>query len=325
MINLERLRGEYEELKPVLERLAATLQDEVERAAGRVGIRGAHIECGRRVKDTDSLLTKAVRKRYSEPLRTMSDKVGVRADLLYGEHVEQLVAELQRSSEYEVADVDRKLDQLGDDRLGYIGTHVDVVPHQPPCSPQVATCEIQVRTRAQATWAMVSHDLLYKTDAAIEVQSRRRMNRLTALVELFDEEVSRTREAVMETSPTPVTRLLGVLESEFYRLGGEAYDSALTYQIVQAIAKRLAPEDIRRLAQNVSDDVERAERLLAGTFEVYAADARGALLRQPETLLIFSMLEREPHRLKALWQEEHDVAYLEQLAAMLGRGLPEPA
>jgi hypothetical protein len=60
------------------------------------------------------------------------------------------------------------------------------------------------------------------------------------------------------------------------------------------------------------------ERLLADLFHAYRYDARAATLLAPEVLLIFERLERDPDRLRDLWQRRRSLDELEELASVYG-------
>lgn len=55
-------------------------------------------------------------------------------------------------------------------------------------------CEIQVRSILQHAWAEIEHDLGYKTAAELPRPLRRRFSKLSALLELGDDEFARLRE-----------------------------------------------------------------------------------------------------------------------------------
>ena len=109
-----------------------------------------------RVKTLDSLLKKLLRK-SDHTYESLSDKVGVRIISNEAEMACSAVRERFRCLNEEDKSVG-----LGDDRLGYPGTHFDVELH--PYDPDGAEfrnkglkAEIQVRTYAQHAWCDVSH------------------------------------------------------------------------------------------------------------------------------------------------------------------------
>lgn len=254
---------------------------------------------------------------------TMADKVGLRADVLYIEEQTRLVERLQANEHLEVLKVDDKREQLGVDKLGYIGIHLAVRPSDElaGCPLAISTCEIQARTRVQAAWAMASHELMYKAPSEPGVEIQRAMNRLSALVELFDQEVARAREAVV-SGEVSLESLLEALESASSRFQSLSYDPALTHSVLDSLTIDATPDEIAELVEAVREIADRDEAFLRELFERYEGDARGTLLRQPESLLVLHLLRTQRHSLRSRWEEHLPTVYLEQLAAIFGVALP---
>lgn len=82
--------------------------------------------------------------------------------------------------------------------LGYLGLHFLILPRTQDLASdefflEERICELQVHTIAQSAWAMNDHSAFYKAGGAANPRLRRRMNRLIALVELFDDEMRAVR------------------------------------------------------------------------------------------------------------------------------------
>lgn len=277
-----------------------------------------------RAKQVDSFVKKAFRKGYDDPLEQIRDKAGVRVIVHYLADVPRVEALV-----YELCEVDRresKLDALAYDELGYLGVHFDVRP-KPGIVATAHTCglperraEIQVHTKAQSAWAVVSHELLYKSAVQAPDDLRRDITRLVALVELFDAEVARFREAVESHPDFSEMIILKPLDDAIIQFTGRRPDPGLSLLSVPAIVRlyKEPPEDV--FEASIEPFLEGESTRLNAIFERYRNDERAnPLLFQPEALLIFERLEHDRDRLKASWPVDNlPLDLLESMAAIWG-------
>jgi ppGpp synthetase/RelA/SpoT-type nucleotidyltranferase len=75
-----------------------------------------------RAKETYSLIKKLLKGKHTYD--TLPDKVGARCVVRYVDELEQVV--LLATKIFACEDVDRKLDQLGHERVGYASIHIEV-------------------------------------------------------------------------------------------------------------------------------------------------------------------------------------------------------
>jgi ppGpp synthetase/RelA/SpoT-type nucleotidyltranferase len=255
----------------------------------------------------------------------IGDRAGVRVLLPYEadiDAVERLVRE-----RFTLIRREQKRDALAYNEIGYLGVHLDVrLRDDDPQADRFAArpVEVQLRTLAQAAWAEVSHEQLYKPPADVPDELKRRIYRLVALVELFDSEVAAFVNDAAELPGYKEAVALTPLESELRRRFGVVApaDRRLSRELAAALVplyEGVAPEQVYEqvlapwLAGHEADVRAQLER---------GAQARHPLIQQPEVLLIFERLENAPSSLAGAWPESVPRALLVDLGQMWGVELP---
>jgi putative GTP pyrophosphokinase len=179
------------------QRLAA-LVEELLRGAG-IGF----VQVERRAKRVRDFEEKVTRKQgqYEDPLVEITDLAGIRPIVYYASDVDR-VAKLLRD-EFAI-DIDNSLstvDRLEDDRFGYASDHYVIrlgdariaLGEWKPYAGLVA--EVQIRTVLQHAWAAIDHRLNYKSSAQIPRELKRRLFRVSALLEVADDQFEAVRIA----------------------------------------------------------------------------------------------------------------------------------
>jgi GTP pyrophosphokinase len=162
------------------------------------GISFAQIDS--RVKTTESFLHKIERKAYDDPFREVKDLAGIRVVTYYQDDVLR-VAEMFRS-EFHVDEDESsdKLEELDVSEFGYRSFHLvcslgekrrSLVEWQ---AFDNLSFEVQVRSVLQHAWASISHKLDYKRIQDAPSELRRQLFRLSALLELADDQFSVLRD-----------------------------------------------------------------------------------------------------------------------------------
>lgn len=322
------LAAEFDRLREPLESMCDQLQGWLRRTAGMLGVK--EFSVSGRVKETDSLMRKVLKRppgHYDDPLRDMVDKVGVRIDVLHEADADRLCRAIEAEGEAFtlVREPDHKITKLGAATLGYLGVHFDVRPATPPegLPREYALAEIQVRTFAQAMWAMASHDLIYKLRdvLAIPTAVERRIHRLMALVELFDDQVAHVRGTILTHPDYPAARVIDTLESRIVRFTSPSRDTELTKIVVDTVLEGMDEEELERLPELLEQWAIENEDKLGEIYVAYSGDARHPLLRQPEALLVFHQLGRGlsfKTELRQVWERRLPLTYLEGLANVWG-------
>lgn len=155
-----------------------------------------------RAKSVESFSEKILRagKEYADPLSDLTDLAGVRAVLYYVDDVKP-VCDLIKS-EFSV-DWDASSDKsvaLEANEFGYLSVHyvisLGVSRESLPEWREFAglKAELQIRTVLQHAWASISHALQYKREGDVPQESRRRLYRLSSLMELADQEFCTLRK-----------------------------------------------------------------------------------------------------------------------------------
>lgn len=258
-----------------------------------------------RAKDVRSFVKKALRNLYSDPLRQIDDKAGVRVIVHYKDDVSIVEEVVGRYCL--VIERESKLDALEYDKLGYLGVHLIVSAREEILADgnedlARLTAELQIHTKAQSAWAVVSHDQLYKSPLDIPSDLKRTITRLVALVELFDGEVARFQQQLREHPDFSEMQVLEPLDDLLIEFTDRRPDKVLSAIVVPPLVRLhdVPPEDI--VASVVQPFVHGHREQLRSIYDQYADDDRATpLLFQPEALLIFASLEADPYRVREAW------------------------
>ena len=147
-----------------------------------------------RTKTVESFLGKIRRKNYVEPFLEMKDLSGIRIVTYYHDDVLRVADLIEREFELNREHSLDKSNLLGVDEFGYKSFHLVISLNEPRLSlpewsPFKNFCaEIQVRSVLQHAWAAISHKLDYKAASQAPLELRRQLFRLSALLELADEQ-----------------------------------------------------------------------------------------------------------------------------------------
>lgn len=316
--NLEVLRQKYVEARPTYERAAVAVGEAI-----RSESREARIPCvvTERAKDVGSLIKKAIRKSYADPWDEIRDKAGVRALTVYERDLGDLRDLI--TDRFAVKSIEDKRDLLPPNRLDYLGVHLEVeidasVQLEPDPDILGLPCEVQLHTRSQNLWATVSHELLYKSATDVPVAVQRSVFRLMALLELFDAEITRGRSELMSQPGYEEAVIVSELERHFYGLAAVPWDRQLSAHVVSILKPLLSEENAAREAEAIVGFVQGNKEKLQTIFTNYLEDDRNPLTSQPESLLIFALLERDKFRLAEVWGERLPEYLLASLAEIWG-------
>ncbi len=242
---------------------------------------------------------------FDDPIRQIGDKAGARIVIPFArdrEAVEEVVGRVLVLSER-----DDKREKLDEKTLGYLGVHwtAFVRPEllrESEADLQGLEAEVQLHTMVENAWAAAAHDLLYKATLQVPPTLARRLVRLVALAEIFDDEVERFQGETAEQPGFREMSLLPGLERELHRFTHRSSDAGLSALILPDVAA-LYDRPLSAVLQDVVQPwVAGHETELRDLYARYNGDARAnPLLFQPEVLLIFERLENDRFNLKRVW------------------------
>jgi len=198
--NMPELIRQYRELKPKVERLRGNLVAALEDMIAQKNVPIFTIES--RIKDENSLLEKISRKGYEAQIENIDDLCGIRVICYYQTDI--VITCKLIDDEFDIVSKEDKQDELDDNQFGYRSFHHVVklksewLTHPAARGLDGLKAEIQVRTMLMHTWSAISHKLLYKRASDVPPQLRRKLNRLSALIELADEQFDAIKDMKIE-------------------------------------------------------------------------------------------------------------------------------
>ncbi len=176
--------------------LYSNLKDDIEDILNRI-IETNHIKISNlsiRIKQEKSLMKKIMYKNKYQHVEDITDIVACRIITLFEDDVERLKDLIMNNFDViELSDRRKKENQYREE-YGYNSLHLIVKFTKERCQLveyehyQNVAFEIQIRTALQHSWCEIEHGLGYKSKYEIPKHIRRRLNRLSATLELLDEE-----------------------------------------------------------------------------------------------------------------------------------------
>lgn len=235
MSKQQKLRPEewgeaYQREHPTFVGYTAALELLLPQLLDKAGI--AYVQIDGRTKGVSNFVSKLRRKqeKYDEPLREVTDLSGVRIVLYYLDDVERVGELIESQFEVDAANSGDKAASMDPDRFGYLSVHHIVRPSATRRSLPEWTAfadlqaEIQVRTVLQHAWGAISRKLAYASVREAPRDLQRSLNRLSALLELADDEfvdIRVARESIEQEYDREVER--GNLDLEIDESSLDAY------------------------------------------------------------------------------------------------------
>lgn len=286
-----------------------------------------------RAKDVDSFVKKiVVRKDYDDPWARTTDKAGARAVVDDAVALESLHAALEEHwSDRLASATENKSEELKPEQLGYMGLHLHVVAPSEHDDDEAIECEVQLRTAAQDVWSVVSHPLLYKAPTVVPKDTKRRMARLMALVELIDEEVHRAMARLLDDPAYPAGLLTQQAEQAFFMASSWKHNWQLSQMVLPVLVESIPADERIEYGQQLLAFVATHTATLKRIYQQYgngselSDDPRYALLTQPEALVLFERsTNAEQMLLAAVTDGGNDLRWLiDPVLAIWGKPLPD--
>ena len=196
-------------------------------------------EISAREKSIGSFVKKIFLNGYRDPWREITDKVGAR---IIVENMHELVR-LRTALEcnepatlFAAREIVDKSEEASADRLHYPGVHAQLTVLSATTSDGLPIeAELQLRTRAQDLWAVVSHKLDYKGAVRPGRATRRRILRLSVLTEMFDQEVGTAMDELRADPAYEVARYLQAVEAEYLQFVAEPGNDLLSLEVIDVL------------------------------------------------------------------------------------------
>lgn len=294
-------------------------------ASLKTRIRRTGITCSMttRTKTVDSFLKKIIRKRLTNPLEEMHDKVGVRIIVPFVSQLEQIDPAIKE--QFDVRKFENKSEGLGKDKFAYQSWHYDLILKDPIPENAAAFrglwCEVQLRTECQHLWAEMAHRIMYKTEQPVPESDARRVHRLNALLEIADYEFESTRDSMLRQPGAWGAQVVVGLEGLYYELTGGSFDRELSLEVLDCL-QSLCPRDPASILAEVREWVERHRGEIESVMEQYKESRdRILFLFQPEALLLLTLLDKDRFSLLARWTARFPEDQLTRLATAFGRSM----
>lgn len=188
-------KTKYEELYPLYKRLGENIKEALVQFLEENKIDYLDVEF--RIKDFESFYEKIERKKYKKPFDEIQDICGLRIINYYPSDLDKITDLIKK--EFNITESVDKQSELDDDRFGYRSYHfIGILKKEWLTAPNYRGLnkfcfEIQARTILMHGWAAINHKLLYKSEKDIPKEFRRDLFRLSALIELADEQFERLR------------------------------------------------------------------------------------------------------------------------------------
>ena len=181
---LEEYNEQVDDFKKLEKKVLKILQKIVKDSNVRV------YEINHRIKEKESLVGKLERKgdKYTS-LSDITDILGFRIVCFFSDDVDVLAKKIESQMEI---DWDESIDKrkfLNTNSFGYLSVHYI-------CISENKRFEIQMCSLLQHVWAMMEHDLGYKTKFGVPAAVSRDFSRLAGLLEIADEHFIRIRDNV---------------------------------------------------------------------------------------------------------------------------------
>lgn len=196
---------EYRGLRPQYEAFTASLDALVRTLLNAAGIEFFAVEP--RTKSLESFDGKIVREDKAGKYRTavdVTDLSGVRIIAYLQEDCDRIETLIKDSFQVDSENSVRKEDELDPDKFGYLSTHYVVgfaaerLKLLEFSRFRGMKAEIQIRTLLQHTWAAIDWKFRYKEEQEAPKSLRRRLFRISALLEAADNEFSAVNTAINE-------------------------------------------------------------------------------------------------------------------------------
>lgn len=258
---MSKLALEFRDIKAKYERLSNNIEQALIQFLSENKISSFDVE--KRVKNEKSFLDKVKRKLYERPFEQMEDIAGVRVICYYNEDLKSIDEIIKK--QFIVHSYSNKSQEMQDNQFGYASYHYVVqLKNEWLQAPNYRglenlKVEIQVRTILMHAWAAISHKLLYKSNEDVPKEFKRKLNRLSALIELADEQFDDIKNMKVEyQSNVVVDGSITINADSFLALMHKYFqDREINESDIPSILS-----EIRKYSESLTDFEQRIQRCL---------------------------------------------------------------
>jgi ppGpp synthetase/RelA/SpoT-type nucleotidyltranferase len=271
-----------------------------------------------RPKKVDSILKKLILK-PDKTYESMTDKAGIRVVVRFTDKLDIVGNFIEgRFPEHKKDD---KRCSMKSDQVGYQAIHYDIKIDEGEDSKIIGLwAEVQVRTMAQHLWSEMSHGLAYKPGLEVPNSVRRWLMRLSALIEVADDEFLRVRDALHQMPDYDTYKVLELLETQFYKFAAADYDKELSVNTINAFNHLYGEGGLAQRNEEFDTFCQQRAERLSHVFDTHRVVGDYPLfLFQPEALMIFQLLEKDRFTLRQEWVKYYPIQELERLAIKWGK------
>lgn len=191
-IKTKSIINQYHENKEIYEDLKDDLEDIFSSIIKRNEFRISNLSI--RIKKEDTLKRKILYKKKYKDIKQITDIVAARIIVLFEDDIDRLYEYIKDN--FEIVEFNDKRKKNYEDRIdfGYNSLHLLLKFTDERCQLieyskyKDFIFELQIRTTLQHSWAEIEHGLGYKSQYEIPKDIRRKLVRLSATLELLDEE-----------------------------------------------------------------------------------------------------------------------------------------
>jgi len=220
-----RFLKNYERKLPRFREAAKTAEDLVRAILADLPVE-IHVITSR-CNEPDSLRLKLRRKRYRQPGRQLTDRIGVRIITYFESDIPAIVSTLQRELKIDKHKSEDKRTKLNLREFGYLSVHLIARAKgrwsRIPGFTAIRGIwfEIQVRSILEHAWAEIEHETVYKSGIAFPDEIKRRFARLAGALEILSSEFFALRGERTKL----VDKYVGTFKAQS-KLGRDTLDSA---------------------------------------------------------------------------------------------------
>lgn len=184
----------FSELRPQYEKFRTKLEELISDLISETNLEMLSIES--RTKSIESFNEKIKRpgKNYTNPISEITDLCGIRIITYYTEDIYKIAELIEKEFDVDFENSVDKTKVESPDKFGYQSMHY-IIKLNKNRSKLIEwkafknfQVELQIRTILQHSWSAIDHKIRYKSKGEIPPELKRKIFRLSALLELADEE-----------------------------------------------------------------------------------------------------------------------------------------